>query len=133
MVEVQHERSGLEFGPSPVPLAEQREEIASLIAQGSIEKARLRLEEVARQSDTTRDARGNGWLYSRLGQVYLAVDDTEKACEAFGKVYAIDPRERDVAAAYSEILEVRGEHQKALEVAQILLLNHKQGLEAAEV
>ncbi|TXD32604.1 hypothetical protein FRC96_16975 [Lujinxingia vulgaris] len=133
MVEVQHEQSGLEFGPSPVPLSRHRAEVEALISQGSVEKARLRLEEVARQADATRDAAENLWLYSWLGQVYVALNDGERACDAFAKAYAIDPREQEVAATYSELLEAQGQHREALQVAQVVLLNHKQGLEAGEV
>src|SRR5690554_4289272 len=133
MVEVQHEQGGLEFGPSPIPLSQHRAEVEALITQGSVEKARLHLEEIARQADAIRNADENLWLYSWLGQVYVALNDSKRACEAFGKAYAIDPREQEVAATYSELLEARDEHQEALQVAQVLLLNHKQGLEAGEV
>ncbi|WP_158542541.1 tetratricopeptide repeat protein [Lujinxingia litoralis] len=133
MVEVHVEPGGLEFGPALVPFSESRAQIEALLGQGSVEKARLRLEELARQPEATRDGSQNIWLYSRLGQVYLALDDAENARLSFGRAYAIEPRDREVAAAYSELLESGGERERALQVAQMLLLHHKPGLDAGQV
>lgn len=133
MLDLERLSEELEFTASFVEIDGLQRELRSLVGEGSLEKARLRLEEIQTWGDDTRSCEENVWLYGALAQIYMATERLEESIEALETLYHFEPRNREAEETLMELLSTRDRYEKGLEVARMLLLNHKEDLSDEEI
>ncbi len=133
MREVCDKAEGLEFDEPFPEFVGIKRDVEAHFDEGNADRARLKLEEAAELDDDVRSAEENAWLYRRLGDAYVAIDKIDEAIEAYEHAFDIEPRSRQVALTLSELLMERERYSDGLEVARVMLLNHKQDLPDKEI
>ena len=133
MKEVQQLAEGLEFDAVVPDLDSVRPHVESLFDQGEADKARLELQKRLEHNDDVRSAEQNAWLYRRLGDAYREVGKVDEAIEAYERSYEIEPRDRDVSLTLSELLMNQQRFSDGLDVARVVLLNHKRDMPDSEI
>lgn len=104
-------------------------EVLAKIETGEI----ARLEQVAQEPDATRYLEDNLWLYRQLGDLCRAFDHDAQALDAYGRAFALDPRDLAVLEPYARLLLQDKQGGAAAEVLRALLLHHKSELDAEQL
>ncbi len=123
----------LEFDESVVGFDELRDQVEQLVQREQIDDLRLELEMVLQGGESQRSGLENAWLYEQLGDAYLAQGREEQAVEAYRSSAQLQPRDMDVALKLSELLSKHDNYEEALEVARLMLLNHRGQLQDDEL
>ncbi len=126
MQQMQELADGLEFGEELTSFESLREAVEAELAEGRIDAARIALEKGVEQGDASRVGEENKWLYARLGEAYDTLGEGESATEALERALEFEPRDGDIARRLAGRLVQEDRLAEALEVIQLVLLNHKQ-------
>lgn len=100
---------------------------------GDMEAALALLVEAAKADDSTRFLDDSVWLYRTTADLCRVLERGDEALDAYGKAFALEPRDRAIAQPYSELLLDEKRSEEGIKVVQALLLNHKRDLEADEL
>lgn len=132
-MDVEQMAEGLDFGTTPPDFDGIRDRVETLVEQGEVDKIRLALEECLEYDDSVRSGEENAWIYTQLGAVYRELDRVDDAIDAYERAFELDPRDRSLALTLSELLTEQKRYDAGLEVARVLLLNHKQKMDDEEI
>ena len=130
MREMQELATGLEFGEVTQSFEALREAVEAEFDQGNVDRARMTLEKGLDAGDEAWAGEESHWMYARLGLAYQALEDGEAATQAYETAFEYEPRDGEVAGQLVGRLVQEGRLEQALEVIQMVLLNHKQNWEA---
>ena len=110
-----------------------RPKIEALLQTDESEQALELVEQLLRWPDTTRHLEDNVWLYETSGRLQHRAGAHEQAIDRYSRGFALEPRRRTLAEAYSDLLFDTGRFEEGLRAVQQLLLHHKRRLPADEL